>query len=44
MINSQAESIANTTNAISREAHKTATALPVSSERVGHDTLYTSSL
>ena len=32
-------SIPHTTNAISREAYKTTTALLVSSEYVGHDTL-----
>ncbi|MBR8705568.1 hypothetical protein IX307_000783 [Bacteroides pyogenes] len=33
------KSIANTTNAISREAYNTTTALLASSEYVGHDTL-----
>ncbi len=33
------KSIMNTTNAISREAYKTATALLVSSAYVGHETL-----
>ena len=36
---SKQKSITKTTNAIIREAYKTATALLVSSEYVGHDTL-----
>lgn len=43
-MNLKTESMPNTTNAMSREADKTTTALFVNSERVGQETFCTSSL